>query len=154
MLSHSFLCRTILQFLILTENLRRVLKNQQNLFNSVSFDRVLFMTQYFLGRTLQTQAISDRTTQGSVLSCRTFLVPHFQRENIVWFNIIGQNVFGSRFSDTKPFSDLALLDETFHGSGLSVRTFQGLVLLYRTTKRFCTCCRIRNNSAKLHFFLD
>ncbi len=104
MLSHSFLYRTISQFLILTENLKRVLKNQHNLFNLVSFDRVLFMIQYFLGRTLQTQAISDRTMQGSVLSCRIFLVPHYWRENIVWFSIIGKNLFDSAFLDTEPFT--------------------------------------------------
>ncbi len=103
MLSHSSLCRTILQFLILTENLRRVLKNQHHLFNSVSFDRVLFLIQYFFGRTLQTQAISDRTMQGSLFSCRTFLVPHYWRENIVWFSIVGKNLFDSASLDTEPF---------------------------------------------------
>jgi hypothetical protein len=40
--------------------------------------------------------------QGSVLLDRTFSVHHFWRENIEWFSILGQNLFGSGFLEKKP----------------------------------------------------
>jgi hypothetical protein len=79
-----------------------VLKNWQNLFwFRVIGDRTIYGLT-FVARTLQDPALSNRTMQGSVLSGRIFSVHHFWTENIVWFSIIGQNLFGSRFLDREP----------------------------------------------------
>ncbi len=52
----------------------------------------IFRHQTFCGL-----ALPVRTIQGSVWSDRTFLLHHFWRKNILWFSIIGQNLFGSEF---------------------------------------------------------
>jgi hypothetical protein len=76
----------------------------------------------FRHRTFCSLALSNRTMQGSLLSCGTFLVHHFWRENIVWFSIVRQNLLDSRFLGTEPFLSLALSDRTMQDSVLPGRT--------------------------------
>lgn len=115
---------------------------------------------------------AERTLDGSVFLCRTSLVQSFQRKNLLWFSVIGQNQvrFGitrqnpidSGFFDgiylmvqhswKEPFWFRIFKQRTFYGSTFSVRTLQDLVLLYRTRNWFCTYCRTTSSSAKLLFF--
>ncbi len=57
----------------------------------------------FRQRTFCGLALSVRTMQGSVIAGRTLSVQHFWTGYILWFSIIGQNLFGSAFLDRKTF---------------------------------------------------
>ncbi len=124
----------------------------QNLFSSSFLEREHCMVQYywteppwfriFRQRTFCGLALPGRIIQGSVWSDRTFSVHHFLRKNILWFSIIGQNLFGSSFLEkehfmvqyywTEPLWFRIFRHRTFCGLALSDRTMQGSVLPGRT----------------------
>jgi hypothetical protein len=87
----------------LTETLSKVLKNWQKLSSFKVIGDRPFYRLVFVGRIVQDPVLSHRTMQGSVISDRTISVHHFWRENIEWFSIIGQNLFGSEFLDRESF---------------------------------------------------
>ncbi len=108
----------------------------------------------FRQRTFCGLALQGKTIQGSVWSDRTFSVHHFWKKNVLWFSIIRQNLLGSGFLDTEPFVVQHYRTKSFMVQDYQLEPFRVLVLLYRTIKQFCTCCRTQNSSAKLHFFSE